>query len=178
LAYFPLFWYRYCVKINLATLHSQFNFLTIKFETRKRKFVPRYETALRRVGNLIPSSQSYELHQQRHRCSRLERFFQRFLFWVDVNFQQFSSILGEKMLFSLKANVKIIFIILNKIIRNISANCFGKNISSNHNIGPCGLCYDHNFVRFLPILCEKMAFLSKTNVMIKYFQKTSRTYIV
>jgi hypothetical protein len=30
-----------------------------------------------------------------------------------------------------------------------------------------GRCYDHNFLRFLPILGEKMAFFSKTNVMIK-----------
>jgi hypothetical protein len=30
-----------------------------------------------------------------------------------------------------------------------------------------GRCYDHNFLRFLTIFCEKMAFLSKTNVMIK-----------
>jgi hypothetical protein len=30
-----------------------------------------------------------------------------------------------------------------------------------------GRCYDHNFQRFLTIFCGKMAFLSKTNVMIK-----------
>jgi hypothetical protein len=28
--------------------------------------------------------------------------------------------------------------------------------------------YDHNFLRFLPIFGEKMAFFSKTNVMIKF----------
>jgi hypothetical protein len=28
-----------------------------------------------------------------------------------------------------------------------------------------------NFLRFLPIFCEKMAFISKTNVMIKFLQK-------
>jgi hypothetical protein len=30
-----------------------------------------------------------------------------------------------------------------------------------------GRCYDHNFLRFLPIFDEKMAFFSKSNVMIK-----------
>jgi hypothetical protein len=30
-----------------------------------------------------------------------------------------------------------------------------------------GRCYDHNFLRFLTIFGEKMAFLSQTNVMIK-----------
>jgi hypothetical protein len=30
-----------------------------------------------------------------------------------------------------------------------------------------GRCYDHNFLRFLTIFGEKMAFFSKTNVMIK-----------
>jgi hypothetical protein len=30
-----------------------------------------------------------------------------------------------------------------------------------------GRCYDHNFLRFLMIFGEKMAFVSKTNVMIK-----------
>jgi hypothetical protein len=36
-----------------------------------------------------------------------------------------------------------------------------------------GRCYDHYFRRFLPIFCEKMAFVSKTNVMIIFFSKTS-----
>jgi hypothetical protein len=30
-----------------------------------------------------------------------------------------------------------------------------------------GQCYDHNFLRFSPIFCKKLAFFSKTNVMIK-----------
>jgi hypothetical protein len=30
-----------------------------------------------------------------------------------------------------------------------------------------GRCYDHNFLRFLTIFGEKMAFFSKTNVLIK-----------
>jgi hypothetical protein len=36
-----------------------------------------------------------------------------------------------------------------------------------------GQCYDHNFLRFLPIFGEKFAFFSKTNVMITIFAKTS-----
>jgi hypothetical protein len=32
----------------------------------------------------------------------------------------------------------------------------------------CGRCYDHNFLRFLPIFCEKMAFFSKNNVSIEF----------
>jgi hypothetical protein len=37
-----------------------------------------------------------------------------------------------------------------------------------------GRCYDHNFLRFLPIFGEKkLAFFSKTNVMITIFAKTS-----
>jgi hypothetical protein len=32
-----------------------------------------------------------------------------------------------------------------------------------------GRCYDHNFLRFFPIFCEKLAFFSKTNVMINFF---------
>jgi hypothetical protein len=31
-----------------------------------------------------------------------------------------------------------------------------------------GRCYDHNFLRFLPIFAKKLAFFSKTNVMIKF----------
>jgi hypothetical protein len=31
-----------------------------------------------------------------------------------------------------------------------------------------GRCYDHNFLQFLPIFGEKLAFFSKTNVMIKF----------
>jgi hypothetical protein len=34
-----------------------------------------------------------------------------------------------------------------------------------------GRCYDHNFLRFLPIFSEKIAFFSKTNVMIKFLHK-------
>jgi hypothetical protein len=43
----------------------------------------------------------------------------------------------------------------------------------NHPLGEAKIrpiwdrCYDHNFLRFLPIFGEKMAFFSKTNVMIK-----------
>jgi hypothetical protein len=36
---------------------------------------------------------------------------------------------------------------------------------------PRGRCYDHNFQRFLPIFGKKLAFFSKTNVMIKFLQK-------
>jgi hypothetical protein len=35
-----------------------------------------------------------------------------------------------------------------------------------------GRCYDHSFLRFLPIFGEKMAFFYKTNVMIIFFAKT------
>jgi hypothetical protein len=31
-----------------------------------------------------------------------------------------------------------------------------------------GRCYDHNFLRFLPIFCEKIGVFSKTNVMINF----------
>jgi hypothetical protein len=31
-----------------------------------------------------------------------------------------------------------------------------------------GQCYDHNFLQYLPNFGEKMAFFSKTNVMIKF----------
>jgi hypothetical protein len=31
-----------------------------------------------------------------------------------------------------------------------------------------GRCYDHNFLRFLPIFCEKMAFFSRTTVKINF----------
>jgi hypothetical protein len=36
-----------------------------------------------------------------------------------------------------------------------------------------GRCYDHNFLRFLPIFGEKMAFFSKTNVMIKILHNSA-----
>jgi hypothetical protein len=36
-----------------------------------------------------------------------------------------------------------------------------------------GRCYDHNFLRFLTISGEKMAFFSKTNVMIKFLNNLS-----
>jgi hypothetical protein len=43
------------------------------------------------------------------------------------------------------------------------------NFLSNKSTG--GRCYDHNFLRFLPIFCEKkLAFFSKTNIMIKNLQ--------
>jgi hypothetical protein len=46
-----------------------------------------------------------------------------------------------------------------------------KNFSAEmkiRKIGSWGRCYDHNFLRFLTIFCKKkLAFLSKTNVMIK-----------
>jgi hypothetical protein len=34
-----------------------------------------------------------------------------------------------------------------------------------------GRCYGHNFLRFLPIFGEKIAFFSKLKVMIKFLQK-------
>jgi hypothetical protein len=34
-----------------------------------------------------------------------------------------------------------------------------------------GRCYDHNFLRFLPIFCEKIGGFSKTNVMINFLLK-------
>jgi hypothetical protein len=36
-----------------------------------------------------------------------------------------------------------------------------------------GRCYDHNFRRFLPIFGKKLAFFSKTNVMIDFFQNSA-----
>jgi hypothetical protein len=36
-----------------------------------------------------------------------------------------------------------------------------------------GRCYDHNFLRCLPIFGEKMSFFSKTNVMIKFLHKNT-----
>jgi hypothetical protein len=47
------------------------------------------------------------------------------------------------------------------------------NLEYFFHIKTWGPCYDHNFLRFLSILGEKMAFVSKTNVMIKLFAKTS-----
>jgi hypothetical protein len=37
-------------------------------------------------------------------------------------------------------------------------------------------CYDHNFLRFLPIFGEKMAFFSKTDVMINFFAKNANIF--
>jgi hypothetical protein len=37
----------------------------------------------------------------------------------------------------------------------------------------CGRGYDNNFPRFLPIFRQKMAFLSKNNVIVKILKKTS-----
>jgi hypothetical protein len=39
-----------------------------------------------------------------------------------------------------------------------------------------GRCYDHNFLRFLPIFCEKLAFFSKTNVNVTIFAETSSSW--
>jgi hypothetical protein len=35
---------------------------------------------------------------------------------------------------------------------------------------PAG-CYDHNFLRFLTIICENIGVFSNTNVMINFLQK-------
>jgi hypothetical protein len=40
-----------------------------------------------------------------------------------------------------------------------------------------GRCYDHNFLRFLPIFGEKMAFFSKTNVMIKNYHNLALFWV-
>jgi hypothetical protein len=42
-----------------------------------------------------------------------------------------------------------------------SAEFFGENLLKNHDIGPRGRCYDHNFLRFLPIFCEKIGVFRK-----------------
>jgi hypothetical protein len=39
----------------------------------------------------------------------------------------------------------------------------------NNSVMKRGRCYDHNFLRFSTIFCEKMAFFSKNNVMIKFW---------
>jgi hypothetical protein len=48
----------------------------------------------------------------------------------------------------------------------------GRNSAHNSR----GRCYDHNFLRFLPIFGEKMAFFSKTDVMITIFAKTNSSF--
>jgi hypothetical protein len=40
-----------------------------------------------------------------------------------------------------------------------------------------GRCCDHNFLRFLPIFGEKMAFFSKTNVMIKFLHNIALFWV-
>jgi hypothetical protein len=40
-----------------------------------------------------------------------------------------------------------------------------------------GRCYDHNFLRFLPIFGEKMAFFSKTNGMIKILHNLALSWV-
>jgi hypothetical protein len=39
-----------------------------------------------------------------------------------------------------------------------------------------GRCYDHNFLQFSTIFGEKLAFFSKTNVMIKFLPKLAVVY--
>jgi hypothetical protein len=53
---------------------------------------------------------------------------------------------------------------------NFFVKFFGENIQK---IGPWGRCYDHNFLRIWTIFGEKLAFFSKTNVLINFFQKFS-----
>jgi hypothetical protein len=59
---------------------------------------------------------------------------------------------------------------LNAVVFEKIPNFFVENDSKSPYIviiGPWGRCYDHNFLRFLAIFCKKLAFFSKTNVMIK-----------
>jgi hypothetical protein len=42
-------------------------------------------------------------------------------------------------------------------------------VTHDRRIGSKGRCYDHNFLQFSTIFVEKLAFFSKTNVMIKIF---------
>jgi hypothetical protein len=49
---------------------------------------------------------------------------------------------------------------------------FGKNMA-NFERQTWGRCYDHNFLRFLPMFGKKLSFFSKTNAMITIFAKTS-----
>jgi hypothetical protein len=55
-------------------------------------------------------------------------------------------------------------------------SCDGSDIRRNchrllSSVATRGRCYDHNFLRFLPISAKKMAFFSKTNVMITILEK-------
>jgi hypothetical protein len=50
-------------------------------------------------------------------------------------------------------------------------NCFHEFTPNHAAKNNRGQCYDHNFLRFLPIFGVKMATFSKTNAMIKFLEK-------
>jgi hypothetical protein len=55
-----------------------------------------------------------------------------------------------------------------------SWNCQNYTMTQWAKIRPIwGRCYDRNFLRFLQFSAKKLAFFSKTNVMIIFFEKSS-----